>query len=81
MTRRCTNGGPDKEVCVKRCQQLREAQGRSKNAVAKDARLTPSCLSTIESGRWHPYDVQLARLAESLGFFGDPSTLLEEVDE
>ena len=50
----------DREVRVKRCQQLREEQGRSKNALAKDARLTPSCIATIESGGWRPYDVQLA---------------------
>ena len=66
---------------MKRCQHLREQQGRSKNAVAKDARLTPSCIATIESGRWRPYDVQLRRLAESLGFWGPPECLLEEVDQ
>ena len=46
---------------------------------ARRAKLAPGTLSQIESGRFIPYEVQLARLAEALEWTGDPAELLEDV--
>jgi len=66
---------------MKLVELLRTRQGRSKNALAHDAKLTPSQLGWIESGRFVPYPVQLARLAEALGYVGRPQDLLRDVSD
>lgn len=63
---------------MKLCQLLRMTQDRSKNALARDARLAPSQVAWIESGRFVPYKPQLARLAAALGYDGDPQDLLRD---
>jgi len=41
--------------------------------------VNPATISAIEHGRINPSASELARLAEALGFDGDPATLTEEV--
>ncbi len=51
----------------------------NKRQLGANSNLHPSRISVIENGRAIPYDVELARLAEALGWTGDPSALLEEI--
>ena len=64
-----------------RCKRQRLASGLSQNEVARQARLHPSTVCTIESGRFLPGRGQLARLAAALNFSDDPERLLEEVQD
>lgn len=64
-----------------RAKQIRQQRGDSGLAVSRRAELPPSTLSQIENGRFIPYPVQLARLAEALEWTGNPEELLEEVPE
>lgn len=66
---------------MKLCELMRLAQHRSKNSLAHDAKLAPSQVAWIESGRFVPYPVQLARLADALGYEGWPVDLLDEVPD
>lgn len=66
---------------MKRAKQERLRLGLSGLETARRAKLAPATLSQIESGRFVPYDKQLARLAEALGWTGRPEALLEEVPE
>ena len=56
-------------------------RGWNKTELARRARLHPSRVGTIESGRVIPYDVELGRLAKALRWQGDPADLLKEVDD
>jgi len=66
---------------VKRAKHERIRLGLSGLEAARRAKLAPGTLSQIESGRFFPYDVQLARLALALEWTGDPAELLEDVQE
>jgi transcriptional regulator with XRE-family HTH domain len=68
-------GGPK----VKVLQRERERQQRSRAEVARAAGLTGTTYGWAESGRFIPYAVQLARIAEALEWEGDPSELLREI--
>lgn len=59
----------------------REAAGWTKRELGARATLHPARISVIENQRVRPYDVELARIAAALGWPGDPSCLLEEVDD
>lgn len=61
--------------------QARQAKGWTKLELSRQALLTPGLVTQIEVGRFKPYDVQLARVAEALGWEGDPAILLEEVED
>lgn len=59
---------------------LRQQCRWSKAELGRRAGLHPSQISLFESQRLKPYEGQLRRMADALGFQGDPSKLLEEVD-
>lgn len=64
-----------------RLTQERETKGWTRAKLGGEANLHPATVGTIESGQYRPYPVQLARLAAALGFTGDPTVLLEEVQQ
>lgn len=66
---------------MKRAKQERTRLGLSGLEVARRAKLAPGTLSQIESGRFIPYEKQLVRLADALGWTGIPEALLEDVQE
>lgn len=66
---------------MKRVQAEREARKWSKSQMSRRAEIGPTQYGWIESGRYVPYPVQLARLAEALEWTGNPEELLEEVPE
>lgn len=66
---------------MKLCELIRVKQGRSRNALSIDAKLAPSQIGWIETGRFVPYPVQLARLAAALGYVGQPQNLLKDVSD
>jgi transcriptional regulator with XRE-family HTH domain len=61
--------------------QEREHRGWSKSELARRARMHPSTVGLIESGRRKPYPKELARLAKVLKWSGDPASLLEEAKD
>ena len=62
-----------------RLTQQRVSRGLSKARVARRAGLDQALMSRVESGRYRPYGGELRRIAEALGWEGDPIVLLEEV--
>jgi hypothetical protein len=66
---------------MKLCELMRVRQGRSRNALSIDAKLAPSQVGWIETGRFVPYPVQLGRLAAALGYVGRPEDLLKDVSD
>jgi transcriptional regulator with XRE-family HTH domain len=66
---------------MKRLTALRMSRRWTRTELGRQARLHPSRVGTIESGRVIPYDVELGRLAKALRWQGDPADLLEEVDD
>jgi transcriptional regulator with XRE-family HTH domain len=58
----------------------REAFGWTRRELGQRADLHPARVGAIENERVRPYDIELGRLARALGYSGDPSALLEEVD-
>ena len=61
--------------------QEREARGWSRAELGRHARLHPSRVGQCENGRAVPYDIELERLAAALGWTGEPSDLLTDVDD
>lgn len=59
----------------------RERRGLSRAALARAAGLGQGLYGWIESRRFVPYPPQLERIAQAVGFDGDPQGLLEEVGE
>lgn len=60
---------------------LREARNWSKSELSRQARMTPSDVGRIESGRTKPYLTQLWKLAAALGVDEDEAeTLLDPVE-
>ena len=59
----------------------RKALGWSKSELGRQARLHPARVGQGENGRAVLYDVELARLAEALGWTGDPAELLEDMND
>ena len=59
--------------------KVREAAGLTRARLGAVASVHPARVGQIENQRIRPYDVELARIAEALGYAGDPATLLEEV--
>ena len=65
---------------MKRLEYLRRRELHISQAeLARRANLNPATVCQAESGRFIPYDAQLARLKVALCFTGSPSELLEEV--
>jgi transcriptional regulator with XRE-family HTH domain len=67
---------------VKRLTTLREARDETRAALGARADVHPARVGQFENGRAVPPadSVELRRLAEALGWKGDPAALLEEVD-
>ena len=64
-----------------RIQKLREAKGLSRSALARIALMHAATVGQIENryiGK--PYPSQLSKLAAALGYDGEPSELLVEVE-
>lgn len=66
---------------MKVMQAERERQHRSRAEVARAAGLTGSNYSWMETGRFQPYPVQLARIVDALEWDQDSGDLLKEVDD
>jgi transcriptional regulator with XRE-family HTH domain len=64
-----------------RLTQEREAKEWTRAKLGGRAEVHPATVGMIESGRYSPYPVQLRRLADALGWTGDPATLMQEVQE
>jgi transcriptional regulator with XRE-family HTH domain len=70
-----------KERVVIELTRLRESRGLSKSQLSFASRVPASTIGQIEAQRFRPYEPQLRRVAEALGWTGDPVALLEEVDD
>lgn len=68
---------------MKRLSVERESRGWTKHELGRRARLHPTRVGQIETGRAVPRSdsVELKRLARALGWVGDPALLLEEVED
>lgn len=66
---------------MKRLAQLREAAGLTRMQLGAKAAIHPSHVGAIENGRQVPRGdgAQLRRLADALGWEGEPAALLDEV--
>ena len=58
-----------------------ERLGFSQSELARRAGMHPSTVNLIVRGRMVPYESQLAKIAAALGWTGDPTDLLDEVDD
>ena len=63
-----------------RLKHERKKLGWSAMELARRSGLSPSTISQIESGRFKPYDSQLAKLCAALQLEGDGAKLLEDVE-
>ena len=61
-------------------EMLRADQGLTKAEVARRAKMQQNVIGWIESGRFKPYDSQLEKIADALGWEKDPRELLEKVE-
>jgi transcriptional regulator with XRE-family HTH domain len=71
--------GYGKESVVIELTRRREERGLSKSQLSFASRVPASTIGQIEAQRFRPYNPQLRRLADALGWSGDPAALLEEV--
>ena len=55
--------------------------GWSKAQLARESKVDQSLISRFESGFAKPYPVQAARIADALGWDGNPSALFDEADD
>lgn len=53
----------------------------SQAKLARIADVNQSCMSRIEAGKEPPYPIRGKRIADALGWKGDPAELFEEVPE
>ena len=65
---------------MKRVVLERQKLGMSQAKLARIAEVNQSCMSRIESGKEPPYPRRGKRIADALGWAGDPSELFEEVE-
>lgn len=56
-------------------------QGMSQAKLARLAEVNQSCMSRIENGKEEAYPHRGKRIADALGWEGDPDELFHEVDE
>lgn len=66
---------------MKRVVLERRKLGMSQAKLARTAGVNQSCMSRIENGKEPPYPHRGKRIADALGWEGDPAELFEEVDE
>ena len=65
---------------MKRIKYLRQEMGLSQRALGERARVDASYICNAESRGLRLYQSQQARLAEALGWEGDPAALFEEIE-
>lgn len=70
-----------KENTVKRITIVRNEKGLSQSALARKAGVNQTSLCRIEKGKEPPYPLRAQRIADALGWSGDPSELFEDVSE
>lgn len=58
---------------------LRESRKWTRAELARRARMNNADVGRIESGRLVAYPSQLIKLADALGYAGDPAELVEDV--
>lgn len=59
---------------------LRKAKGWSKAELARRSVMQPGTIGWIEEGRFIPYDGQLSKIADALGYDGEPLELLQPLE-
>lgn len=64
---------------MKRVVLERQKLGMSQAKLARAADVNQSCMSRIENGKEPPYPMRGKRIADALGWKGDPAELFEEV--
>jgi transcriptional regulator with XRE-family HTH domain len=69
------------ESMTRRVVLERWKKGLSQAALAREIGCNASSMSRIESGKEPPYPLRSKRIAEALGWTGDPSELFEEAEE
>ena len=62
-----------------RLEALRVGAGLSKSKLARMAELSPALVTYAQQRGFRLYPVQLTRLANAIGWPGDPAALLDEV--
>lgn len=65
---------------ITQMEKIRTNQGLSKSELARRSCVQQGLIGWIESGRFKPYDSQLEKIADALGWEKDPRELLEEVE-
>jgi transcriptional regulator with XRE-family HTH domain len=60
--------------------KLREEEGLTRARLGALARVHPARVGQIENGRVIPYPPELGRLAEALGWEGEPERLLDDTE-
>lgn len=66
---------------MKRIVIERKKRGMSQAKLARLADVNQSCMSRIESGKEQAYPHRGKRIAEAIGWEGDPEELFKEVEE
>lgn len=66
---------------MKRVVIERQRLGMSQAKLARVADVNQSCMSRIENGKEPPYPIRGKRIADALGWKGDPAELFEDVTE
>lgn len=59
----------------------RRKLGLSQAALARATGANPSSISRIEAGKEPPFPLRAQRIADALGWKGDPMALFEEVED
>ena len=65
---------------ILRLTQLRQEAGLTKFRLGALSGIHPSRVGQTENGHVVPYPVELERLAQALGWQGEPAALLDEVE-
>jgi len=58
----------------------REARGMNKSDLARSSKIQANVIGWIESGRFTPYESQLQKIADALGWDKDPMKLLDQTE-
>ena len=66
---------------MKRVVLERRKLGMSQSKLARAADVNQSCMSRIEAGKEPPYPYRGKRIANAMGWKGDPAELFEEVED
>lgn len=66
---------------MKRVVLERRKLGMSQSKLARAADVNQSCMSRIEAGKEPPYPYRGKRIADALGWEGDPDDLFKEVPD